>query len=307
MENVEPSDSAWVAPESGVEPVPRPARGRMPTAPRAEPSVAPPAPVGPMTLSDILDGSYTIIKRRPRAVIGAVAVVIVPIQILAVWLQSTESQSIDQSPYDAMLSFSSGASIPITMILAAIASLSLFFVGGIVSNFVVAWYAGRDISGGTALRATFRRTLPFVVAWAVLLPVKAVSYALCILPLAVTVTFFALTAPVIAIEGLGAFAAVKRSAQLVSRRFWPALGIILLASLVETVLQFALAGIPTIIALLLPAPADWMVRGVGEAGAALIATTALVGVSVLLYIDLRARTEGLDLELRAADAFDRVG
>ena len=42
---------------------------------------------------------------------------------------------------------------------------------------------------------------------------------------------------------------------------------------------------------------------IGEAGAALIATTALVGVSVLLYIDLRARTEGLDLELRAVDAF----
>lgn len=280
----------------------------MPMAARAEASVViPPAPVGPMTLSDILDGSYTIIKRKPRAVIGATAVVIVPIQILAVWLQSTESQSIDQSPYEAMLSLSSGASIATTMLLAAITSLSLFFVGGIVSNFVVAWYSGREIGGGTALRATFRRTVPFVVAWAVLLPVKAVSYASCILPLAVTVTFFALTAPVIAIEGLGPFAAIKRSAQLVSRRFWPALGIILLASLVETVLQFALAGIPTIIALLLPPPADWMVRAVGEAAAALIATTALVGVSVLLYIDLRARTEGLDLELRAADAFDRVG
>ena len=100
---------------------------------------------------------------------------------------------------------------------------------------------------------------------------------------------------------------IKRSAQLVSRRFWPSLGIILLASLIEMVLQFSLAAIPMIIAVFLPSPADWIVLAVGGSAAALIATTALVGVSVLLYIDLRARSEGLDLELRAMDAFDRAG
>jgi hypothetical protein len=304
---VERNDRAWVAPEEGAGPASSTASAPVMRPARVEPpTVTPPAPVGPMTLSDILDGSYTIIKRRPRAVIGAVAVVIVPIQMLAVWLQSLADDPVEQSPYGALSSLTSGASLPVTMLVAAIASLSLFFVGGIVSSFVVAWYSGRDISVGEALRAAFRRWGPFLVAWAVLLPVKAVSYALCILPLAVTVTFFALTAPVITIEGLGPFAAIKRSAQLISRRFWPALGVVLLATLIETVLQFALAAIPMIIAIFLPAPADWMVLAVGEAGAALIATTALVGVSVLLYIDLRVRTEGLDLELRATDAFDRV-
>ena len=105
-------------------------------------------------------------------------------------------------------------------------------------------------------------------------------------------------------ERVGPFAGIKRSAQLIARRFWPSLGIILLASLIETVTQFSLAAIPMIAAALLPSPADWIVLAVGEAAAALIATTALVGVSVLLYIDLRARTEGLDLELRTVDAFE---
>ena len=205
------------------------------------------------------------------------------------------------------LTLSSGVSLGITLLIAALASLSLFYVGGIVSTFVAAWYSGRDITGGDALRATFRRSGPYIAAWAVLLPVKAVSYALCILPLAVTVTFFALTAPVITIEKIGPFAAIKRSAQLISRRFWPALGIILLATLIETVLQSSLAAIPMIIAVFLPSPADWIVLAVGGSAAALIATTALVGVSVLLYIDLRARPEGLDLELRATDAFGRAG
>jgi hypothetical protein len=145
-----------------------------------------------------------------------------------------------------------------------------------------------------------------IVAWLVLLPVKAVSYALCILPLAVTVTFFAVTAPVIAVEGVGPFTAIKRSAQLVARRFWPALGVVLLSTLVENVVQFSLAAVPLLIALLLPSPADWIVTAAGNAAASLIATTALVGVSVLLYVDLRARSEGLDVELRAVDAFDRA-
>jgi hypothetical protein len=300
-------DRAWVAPESGAEPSVAGPTSSIPPPVAPEVVVTPPAPVGPMTLSDILDGAYTIIKRRPRAVIGAVAAVIVPIQVLSVWLQSTSDTSTAEGPYDLLLTVSSGSSLGITLVIAALASLSLFYVGGIVSSFVAAWYAGRDISGADALRAAFRRSGPYIAAWAVLLPLKAVSYALCVLPLAVTVTFFALTAPVITIEKVGPFAAIKRSAQLISRRFWPALGIILLATLIETVLQFSLAAIPMIIAAFLPAPADWMVLAVGEAAAALIATTALVGVSVLLYIDLRARTEGLDLELRAADAFGHAG
>ena len=259
-------------------------------------------------MSDLLDGSYTIVKRRPRAVIGAVAVVIVPVQVFSVWLRSATTVSGGQSsPYDTMLTLGSGASLGATLVVAAVASLSLFFVGGIISSFVAAWYAGQDITGGEALRRSIGRIGPFLVAWAVLLPLKIVSYALCILPLAVTVTFFALTAPVITLERVGPFAGMKRSAQLIARRFWPSLGIILLASLIESVTQFSLAAIPMIASALLPSPADWIVLAVGEAGAALVATTALVGVSVLLYIDLRARTEGLDLELRAVDAFGTSG
>ena len=95
-------DRGWVAPESGVEPSVAP-RITSPISPSAQQAsvVSPPAPIGPMTLSDILDGAYTIIKRRPRAVIGSAAVVIVPIQVFSVWLQSTSGSSTEQGPYDA--------------------------------------------------------------------------------------------------------------------------------------------------------------------------------------------------------------
>jgi hypothetical protein len=306
---MEPDDRAWVAPESGAEPLPPGSLIRSPplvAGVGGAPQVAPPAPVGPMTVSDILDGSYTVIRRRPRAVIGAVAVVVVPVQVLSVWLRSTSSAPEQSSPYDAVLTLGSSTSLALTLLIAAIASLSLFFVGGVISSFVGAWYAGRDITGREALRRSIGRAGPFLVAWAVLMPLKVVSYAFCFLPLAVTVTFFALTAPAITLENVGPFAGIKRSAQLIARRFWPSLGIVLLAGLIETVSQLSLSAIPLIISALVPGPADWIVLAVGNAGAALIATTALVAVSVLLYVDLRARTEGLDLELRAVDAFERT-
>lgn len=71
------------------------------------------------------------------------------------------------------------------------------------------------------------------------------------------------------------------------------------ASILSSVLSLA----PTLLALLLPNPAQWIVLGLGRAAVALVVTTTLVSVSVLLYLDLRIRTEGLDLELAAADAF----
>jgi len=304
---MERDERAWVAPEAGGDApllAPRPTATPVDASHRDEHAVEPPAPVGPMTLSDILDGSFGILTRRPRAVIGSVAVVIVPVQVLAAWLRSTSDANVEaSSPYQVVLDIGSSTSFGLTLVIAAVSSLSLFFVGGIVSSFVGAWYGGVEISGGEALRRAFRRTGPFLVAGLVLLPLKAVSYALCILPLAVTVTFFALTAPAITLERIGPFAGIKRSAQLIARRFWPSLGIVLLASLVENVVQLSLSAIPMIISSFVPEPFDWMVVAVGDAAAALIATTALVGASVLLYIDLRSRTEGLDLELRAADAF----
>lgn len=304
---MERQDRAWVAPEAGSDAPPSGVQTGAALRDAPTTTIAPPAPVGPMTLGDVLDGAFTIVKRRPRAVIGAVAIVVVPVQVVAVWLQRGEvSDTVSQSPYDVLVDLGSGASVPVTVFVAALASLSLFFVGGVVATFVSGWYAGKEVTGGDALRASFRRTGAFLAAWALLLPVKAMSYVLCVLPLAVTVTFFALVAPAIVIEGLGPLQGIRRSAQLVARRFWPTLGIVMLATLVENVLQTALSAIPLIVAALVPAPANWIVLAAGNAAAALVTTTALVGVSVLLYFDLRARTEGLDLDIRAADAFGRA-
>ncbi len=68
-----------------------------------------------------------------------------------------------------------------------------------------------------------------------------------------------------------------------------------------------LGGVPEFFAALLPPPFDWLTTAVISAAVSMVVTTALVSMSVLLYLDLRIRTEGLDIELHAADAFARAG
>jgi hypothetical protein len=95
--------------------------------------------------------------------------------------------------------------------------------------------------------------------------------------------------------------------RLVARRFWLALGVVMLSSLVATVLTWVLTLLPQALAEGLPWGARWAVDSVAGALAAVLTAGPLVTSSVLLYLDLRVRTEGLDLRQRATVAFSRAG
>ncbi len=273
--------------------------------PEGRPPPVLPVPLAPMTLSDLLDGAFRVLKLAPRTVLGIAAAILVPVFMVAAFLQR-----------DAANGYSFGSGLSLTQVLATsggtvvseyaaaiLVAASLFYLGGALGRLVSAWYAGGDLTAGQALAAAFRRTPALMAAFAMLLPVKVVSAMLCYLPVIPTVTLFSLTAPAIVIEGLGPFAGARRSWQLIARRFWPSLGIIVAATLGSSILSSVLTVLPTLFALLLPNPGQWIVLGLARAAVALVIVTTLVSVSVLLYMDLRIRTEGLDLELAAADAF----
>ena len=118
-------------------------------------------------------------------------------------------------------------------------------------------------------------------------------------------TWFLVTAPVIGAERVGPIKAMRRSARLVNRRFWNVLGVALLAFLVEQLFEFAISLLPT----LRHALHRHRGAGLGPSSRGLGVVTQLVtlpfvaAVTVLIYLDLRVRTEGLDLELRAGEAF----
>jgi hypothetical protein len=269
-----------------------------------------PVPLRPLTVSDVLDGSFAIIKARPRTVVLLAAATVVPAQLIGSFLARgqtsvTDLLSVTADP-NAFGTAGSGTA-PVDLVGpyvgAMLEALSLFFLGGAMGALVAAWYGGRDLRAGAALKASYRRAPAFLAAFFMLLPLKVISYVLEIVPVFATITLFALTAPVMVIERLGPIAGPKRSVLLITRRFFPSLWIIVLSTLVTQIIGPLLALIPEVASFLVPEDWRWVLQGIGRSAVSLLLAPFAAGVCILLYLDLRVRTEGLDIELAATDAF----
>jgi len=118
--------------------------------------------------------------------------------------------------------------------------------------------------------------------------------------------FWAVAAPALLLENLGIFASLRRSYRLVRGSFWRVFGIGLLTAVIAYIIRqlfsipFALIGglVSSLqgdgfVAILI----QLLITDIGTvlAGAVLFPFTA--GVAALLYLDLRMRREGLDVDL----------
>lgn len=301
----------WAAPESNE--APRLAAARPADSPRTP--GAPTRPglprLGPMTVSDVLDGAFSILKAAPATIIAFTAAFAVPVQILGAWLQrdllNGESLLDLIDAGDSSLGGVDQAGWSSTwaqVVLLFGPSLALVFVASGIVRLVGAWHVGRDLSLGELLRGSLPMAWPLLASWALVHLAEGFGMLLCGFPAVAVMTWFLVTAPVVGAERLGPIAAMRRSARLVSRRFWPVLGLSLLSGIVAALFGYALGLVPTVLSLLIGTGGlGWLVTAAAGVLTSLITMPVVAGTTVLIYLDLRVRTEGLDLELDAIDAF----
>jgi hypothetical protein len=110
-------------------------------------------------------------------------------------------------------------------------------------------------------------------------------------------------APILMIEKVGPIKAISRSFSLVTRRYLMVTGANALATVMALIANFVLTLLPDFVAQLVGAPWNWIINAVGASLVSLLLVPAVAGVAILLYLDLRVRTEGLDIELQATDTF----
>lgn len=301
----------WAAPETNDSP--RPPVAIPPAGPRrpgADPRPLLPR-LGPMTVSDVLDGAFSILKAAPATIIAFTAVFAVPVQVLGAWLQRDllggESllDLFEESDTSLMAVDDSGfGDIWAQMVLFFGPALALVFVAAGLVRLVGAWQVGSDLTLGELLRGSLPLAWPLLASWLLVHLAEAAGMLLCGLPALGVMTWFLVTAPVIGAERLGPITAMRRSYRLVSRRFWPVLGLALLSGLVATFFGYALSFVPTLLSLLLGTDGlGWLLAAAAGVLSALITMPVVAGTTVLIYLDLRVRTEGLDLELEAAQVF----
>jgi hypothetical protein len=125
-----------------------------------------------------------------------------------------------------------------------------------------------------------------------------------------------LAAPAYVLEGVGVTEALRRSWRLVKGRFWPVFGIQLLAAVIASVLAGIISVPFTVGASLLTASTaatgaapsaaaslpGLLISAVGGIIALTITAPFQSGVTGLLYVDQRMRSEGFDIELQRAAA-----
>ncbi len=118
-----------------------------------------------------------------------------------------------------------------------------------------------------------------------------------------------MSAPAVVLERQGPARSLSRSWRLVRSSFWRVLGILLLTVLIVAVagsilqLPFGFVsgltgGFPEFAQALQPSLAGRIVSAIGSIVAGTVTVPISAGVTVLLYVDLRMRREGLDLVLQ---------
>jgi hypothetical protein len=290
-----------------------------------------------MTVGDILDGAFKLLKANARTLFTIVAVFVVPLQLLAAFAQRNVlggSGLLDVLNDPSVAE--AGAEQPVgdqlvTWVATLLNLLVLPFLAGAISQVVGASYLGEELSAGPALRRTARRAWALFASWvvvhvlelatlvvlpivgivlAVLVdgPLRAVFIVFTIVAVAVGVAaglaVMALSvavAPAVVVEELGPIRGVRRSWSLMRRRFWPVLGIALLAGLISNVLGQVLGVVPTFAGLIVGLEWGWILIAVGAILTALVTTPIVAIVATLQYFDARIRFEGFDLQVIAAE------
>jgi hypothetical protein len=275
----------------------------VPSAPR--PGIV---PLRPLSVGEILDGSFTAIRRYPRAVLGLSASIAAIQQLLGFVVDISTGGF--ASPTTSRLTALGTVSGVITVLINAVLATVLVGMLTLVIGDAV-------IARSAPLRTVWARLRPLM--WRLLLA----SFLAAILPwlglIALIVggvllwVALAFTTPALVLERLTVRRALRRSWRLAMASFWRVLGIRLLATVLAGVLGGILAIPGTIIAFLSTANSFES----GDAGLGLGAEIAIrlssflanaitlpfvAGVVALLYIDCRMRTEALDVTLARAAA-----
>jgi hypothetical protein len=306
--------ATWAVPDSrppDADPLPSgptSADGPGSTGPPAPDAGPPPVPVDlrPLTALERVDGGLRVLKLAPATMVAIAACTVVPVQLLASLVPDDPSH-----PADPMLVAWLGRGAAITLAedsdraalgvaLLALESIALAVATAATAVLVAGWYAGRRPGTGEVLRAAVGRLPALVAAWALVHAAGAVAAIALVVGALVPLVLFSIVTPVLAGEGLGVVAALRRSVALTKRRPAVVFGACLSIALADLALRGALSASSLLWTDLgLPAP-DAVAAAVGV-GTRLVTVPMVAGAIVLLHLELRVRVEGHDLDIAAEE------
>jgi hypothetical protein len=266
----------------------------------------------PRTVGEVLDGAIKLYVRNARTLIGIVAVVSVPLQLLSGIVLLSVLSNGDQVPgnlfalhlHQSQNDTTSGGGVSgaVELVRFIISSVTGTLCTAACVRAVSDAYADRSPSIAGSLSVAVRR-LPMLLVMEI---VRYVGLILACVALIIPGVWlygaWAVCTPALLVEDLGPLKALGRSRRLVRRRWWPVAAVLLVSNILVVVVGSALQGLFGAVDGFSSHPAELL--GVLAVVLGAIVTSMLVqpftaAVTTVLYYDLRVRHEGYDLQVLA--------
>ncbi len=290
----------------------------------------------PLGVGEIMAGAIDYVRREPKTVIAVAAMVGVVAAFVQLFLVAFTATDISSLPTDnpAQLDPEQLVDVLITLVAIALITTAVAGVLQIFGTGMLTHVMGRAVIGQrTSVSESWALVKPqlwrligatilvgLAVAAAIMVPLAPGLFllsagmttlggafvllgGLVAMALGLWVTFrLILTTPVLALEDCSPVIAMRRSWRLVSGAFWRTLGIVLLGSIVAQAVGSIAASPFTLLGGATGEITTWSVFGLALAGmiTTLVALPFVAGVTALVYIDRRIRTENLAPVLEAA-------
>ncbi|SDG11995.1 hypothetical protein SAMN05216553_105426 [Lentzea fradiae] len=315
----------WSSPDQPNQPQqpPQPPPGYYaPPPPGAGPTIKPGViPLRPLAVGEIVDGAITTMRRYPKLIIGAAAVVAAITQIIGLLVQlpflndvtalatldpnaMTDEQIVEQLQ-SSVTGLLGGTLLGILPVL-----FGTVFLSGFVTVVVGHAVLGEPVTFAQAWEEFKPRLLPLVGATLLSGVLITVGLVFCLIPGVYLYVLFALVTPALVLERCGVGTAFGRSRTLVNGAWWRTFGVLLLTIVISMViswivsLPFGILGAAATGFSADPAAAlsigSLLLSTVGAIIASTITLPFSAAVTVLLYVDRRMRAEGMDIELQRA-------
>jgi hypothetical protein len=258
------------------------------------------AQLRPLGVGEILDAGIKVYRNKFGTMLKAVAVVVVPVQVLNVLIQLSLPDS-GTTTAGTTSDGSGWAGVAALILILLITVVSATLAEAACLKAVSDAYLGTDTDWRGSLRFGFQRLGSLL--WLTLIhgALLLLAFAACIVPGIWLYAAWSVAVPALLLEDARGFRALNRSFNLVRGRWWPTAGTLLLANLLATAVAFGFS----VIALPLVFAGDDndfvvdLANGVLGGIASVLTIPFVAAVIAVIYFDLRVRKEGFDLQLMA--------